>query len=248
MLSALKSNQAAGLSAEKEGNVKQAFARASKIVEAEYDAPYLAHAQLEPPSTLAKFNPDGTLGLYVPNQMPELFQVVAAKYAGLPPEKVNIHSPMLGGFFGRHFMYPASNPFPRAIILAKACGRPVKVIWSREQEFASNALRPLSFSRFKAAIDATGQVTGLDVQTVGEGPIGRWFSSVFKSPVDSSAGEGIVQKPYKIEHRSMTFSEVSHPVNIAFWRSVGHSMNDFFYESFLDEVATAAIETPFEFV
>ena len=77
--------------AEQEGDVEGAFARAATIIEAEYHAPYLAHAQLEPPSSIARFNPDGTLDVWTPNQMPEVFQAVSAQVAGLAPDKVRIH-------------------------------------------------------------------------------------------------------------------------------------------------------------
>ena len=119
MLAALKGAAAAGRGGGSRGRRGSAFARAAKIVEAEYDAPYLAHAQLEPPSAMARFNADGTLELWLPNQMPELFQSVAAQVAGVQPEQVRIHSPMLGGFFGRHFVYGTGNPFPQAILLAQ---------------------------------------------------------------------------------------------------------------------------------
>ncbi|MGU3665585.1 molybdopterin cofactor-binding domain-containing protein [Methylobacterium sp. A49B] len=245
MLAALKSSADPGHVAEEEGDVAGAFAKAAKVVAADYEAPYLAHAQLEPPSSIARFNDDGTLDVWLPNQMPEIFQAVSAKVAGLQPTQVRIHSPMLGGFFGRHFTYDAGNPFPQAILLAKATGRPVKVLWSREEEFSRDAVRPLSFSRFRAALDAAGQPTAIDVRTVGEGPIGRYFGMMMKTPVDPSAVEGIVEKPYAVQNRRMTFAKVAHPVNIAFWRSVGHSMNDAFYESFLDEIAQAGGQDPF---
>ncbi|WP_020186341.1 molybdopterin cofactor-binding domain-containing protein [Methylopila sp. 73B] len=245
MLAALKASSDPGLPSETEGDSDAAFAKAAKIIEADYDAPYFAHAQLEPPSSIARFNADGTLDLWVQNQMPELFQMIAGQTAGLTPDKVKIHSPLLGGFFGRHFMYGPANPFPQAILLAKATGRPVKVLWSREEEFLNDAVRPLSFSRFRAALDGAGNPTALDVRTVGEGPIGRWFGSIFKAPVDSSAVEGIVEKPYAIPNRKMAFAKLPHPVTIAFWRSVGHSMNDFFYESFLDEIAAAGNNDPY---
>ncbi|WP_207482218.1 xanthine dehydrogenase family protein molybdopterin-binding subunit [Arenibaculum pallidiluteum] len=246
MLAALKASKEAGIPAEKDGDTAAAFAGAAPTVEAEYDAPYLAHAQLEPPSTIARFNADGTLELWVPNQMPEVFQAVASGIAGLRPEQVIVHSPTLGGFFGRHFMYAPANPFPQAILLAQATGRPVKVLWSREEEFLMDAVRPLSFSRFRAALDGRGQPSAVEVRTVGEGPIGRWFGEVIKSPVDSSAVEGLVEKPYAIPNRSFSFVKLAHPVTIAFWRSVGHSMNDFFYEGFLDEIAEAGGRDPFE--
>lgn len=245
MLAALKASVEPGHVAEEEGDVAGAFAGAAKVIEAEYQAPYLAHAQLEPPSAIARFSENGTLDVWLPNQMPEVFQAVSAKIAGLQPGQVRIHSPMLGGFFGRHFLYEAGNPFPQAILLAKATGRPVKVLWSREEEFRRDAVRPLSFSRFRAALDAAGALKAIEVRTVGEGPIGRYFSAMMQTPVDPSAVEGIVQKPYAVPARRMTFTKVAHPVNIAFWRSVGHSMNDAFYESFLDEIAQAGGQDPF---
>ncbi|WP_425350099.1 molybdopterin cofactor-binding domain-containing protein [Methylobacterium tarhaniae] len=246
LLAALKASAEAGHVAEAEGDAGAAFAGAAKVIEAEYAAPYLAHAQLEPPSAIARVNGDGTLDVWLPNQMPELFQAVSAKVAGVEPDKVRLHSPMLGGFFGRHFIYENGNPFPQAILLAKATGRPVKVLWSREEEFARDGLRPLSFSRFRAALDAAGHPTAIEARTVGEGPIGRYFGVLMKTPVDPSAVEGIVEKPYAIPNRRMTFTKVAHPVTIAFWRSVGHSMNDAFYESFLDEVAQAGGHDPFD--
>ncbi|WP_442919012.1 molybdopterin cofactor-binding domain-containing protein [Methylobacterium sp. WSM2598] len=231
--------------AEAEGDAGGAFASAARVIEAAYEAPYLAHAQLEPPSAIARFNPDGTLDVWTPNQMPELFQALSAQAAGLAPDRVRIHSPMLGGFFGRHFAYGPANPYPQAILLARATGRPVRVLWSREEEFGSDALRPLSASRFRAALDAAGRPIALEVRTVGEGPIGRWFGAMVQGPVDPSAVEGLVRKPYAIPNRRMTFVKRAHPVTIAFWRSVGHSMNDYFYESFLDEIAQAGGQDPF---
>lgn len=246
LLSALKGSTSPGAPAEKEGAVAAAFSAATTVVEAEYDAPYLAHGQLEPPSSIARFNADGSLELWVPNQMPELFQSIAAQTAGLPAEKVILHSPMLGGFFGRHFAYGPGNPFQQAILLARETGKPVKVLWSREEEFKRDALRPLSFSRFRAALGPDGRPTAIQVRTVGEGPLGRYFGVGANGGVDSSAVEGIVEKPYAIANKAMEYVRFPHPVTIAFWRSVGHSMNDFFYEGFFDEMADAGRQDPFE--
>ena len=244
MLAALQGATEPGLPAEQVGDTATAFQGAAQLVEAEYDAPYLAHAQLEPPSAVARFAADGSLDLWLPNQMPELFQQVAAKTAGLQPDQVRVHSPMLGGFFGRHFYYGPASPFPQAILLAKASGRPVRVLWSREEEFGMDALRPLSFARFRAALGPDGMPVALETRAVGEGPIGRWFGALFQSPIDSSVVEGLDRKPYAIPNRTLTYVKVPHPVTIAFWRSVGHSMNDFFYESFLDEMARAGGKDP----
>lgn len=234
-----------GISAETAGDAAAALAGATRVVTAKYDAPYLAHGQLEPPSAIARWNEDGTLELWMPNQAPELFQNAAAKAAGIAPEKVKIHSPMLGGFFGRHFLYDTANPFPQAILLAKAVGRPVKVIWSREEEFLRDALRPMGFARFRGGLDVNGIPVALEAEAVGEGPVDRWFG---RKPgvADRSAVEGIAGKPYAIPNRRVAHVLVDDPNIIGFWRSVGHSMNDFFYETFFDELADAGQQDPYQ--
>lgn len=234
-----------GIAAETQGDAAAALQGAAHVVEATYDAPYLAHGQLEPPSAIARWNADGTLDLWLPNQAPEMFQRAAAQVAGVEPERVRIHSPMLGGFFGRHFLYATANPFPQAILLSKAVGRPVKLIWSREEEFLRDALRPMGLARFRAGLNAQGLPVALEAEAVGEGPTGRWFG---RRPdvADSSAVEGIAGKPYAIPNRRVAHVLVSNPAIIGFWRSVGHSMNDFFYETFFDEMAGAGRQDPYE--
>ena len=246
MLEELKAAKGPGVTGESVGDVKQAMASASRIVHGNFNAPFLAHGQMEPPSSIARFNPDGTLELWVPNQMPDLFQGTAAKVAGVSPDQVILHSPILGGFFGRHFLYPSAHPFSQAIVLAKAVGKPVKVIWSREQEFLRDALRPMGMARFKAGLNDEGMPVALEIEAVGEGPIGRAYGRK-PDAVDSSAVEGMVRKPYDIPHRRVSQVPVDIPAVIGFWRSVGHSMNDYFYEAFLDQLAAAGGHDPYEF-
>lgn len=234
-----------GAMAEDHGDVAGALAKATQTVSATYEAPYLAHGQIEPPSATARFNADGTLELWLPNQAPEMFQGAAAKAAGLKPEQVIIHSPPLGGFFGRHFLYPTANPFPQAIALAKAVGKPVKLIWSREEEFLRDALRPMGMVRFEAGLDADGMPVALKAEVIGEGPAQRWFGRK-EGVAGSSAVEGIAERPYAIANRQVEQLYIEHVPMIGFWRSVGHSMNAFFYEGFLDELADAGGHDPFE--
>jgi isoquinoline 1-oxidoreductase beta subunit len=232
-----------------QGDAPAALGAATKLVEADYDAPYLAHAQLEPPSATVRFNPGGTLDVWTPNQAPELFQAIAAREAGIEPGKVRLHSPLMGGFFGRHFAYGDQHPMNQAIRLARAVEKPVKVIWTREEEFSRDAYRPLSLARLRAGLDAQGRIVALHATVPGEGPVAKHFgpARLGNPPVDSSAVEGIAGKPYDIPNRRVDWVHVPHPVNVGFWRSVGHSMNDFFYEAFLDEVADAAGQDPLAF-
>ncbi len=120
--------------------------------------------------------------------------------AGIAPDKVIIHSPMLGGFFGRHFLYQSANPYPQAILLSKAVGRPVKLVWSREEEFLRDTLRPMAAVRFRAGLDQDGNPTAFSAVAVGEGATGRWYGRQ-PDKVDSSAVEGIAGKPYGIPNK-----------------------------------------------
>jgi CO/xanthine dehydrogenase Mo-binding subunit len=92
---------------------------------------------LEPPSALAKFNPDGSQEVWLPNQAPDMFRADIVKRTGLELSRITLHSPLVGGFFGRHFLYDSASPYPQAINLSKAVGRPVKLIWSREEGFSA---------------------------------------------------------------------------------------------------------------
>jgi len=232
-----------------QGDAPAALRGAAKVVSADYDAPMLAHAQLEPPTATVRLNADGTMDVWTPNQAPERFQAIAAREAGLEPDKVRVHSPLMGGFFGRHFTYGTIHPMNQAVRLARATGRPVKVIWTREEEFARDAYRPLAFARLRAGLDANGKIIGFHATVPGEGPVAQHSppARLGTPPVDTSAVEGVAFKPYEIPNRRVDWVRVPSPVNIGFWRSVGHSMNDFFYECFLDEVAEAAGQDPFAF-
>jgi hypothetical protein len=159
-----------GETAETKGNPAAAFDNATKQIEATYHSQYVVHGQLEPPSALARFNDDGTLELWFPNQAPDMFLTDAAKRTGLDPAKITIHSPLLGGFFGRHFIYPDASPYPQAILLAKATGRPVKLIWTREEEFLRDTHRPLAVVRFRGALDASGMPMAIEAISSTEGP------------------------------------------------------------------------------
>ena len=234
-----------GKDAETAGDVGAAFSQAKSVLSATYKSQYLRHAQLEPPSALARFNDDGTLDIWMPNQAPEMFRDEIVKLTGLEAAKVNIHSPLLGGFFGRHFLYAASNPFPQAIQLAKEVGRPVKVIWSREEEFLRDPLRPMAAVRFRGALDESGLPIAIEAVSICEGPT-EGISGHNPDKIDDTAIEGLSGKPYSIPNKRIAQIYVELPAMIAYWRSVGNSMNDFFYESFLDELADAGHQDPFE--
>ncbi len=218
---------------------------AHATVSATYSSQYLHHAQLEPPSTLAQFHDDGTLELWMPNQAPDMFQADIARKTGMDPAKIVIHSPMLGGFFGRHFLYGPGVPYMQAIALAKATGKPVKLIWSREEEFLRDPMRPMAVVHFRGGLDADGFPIALEAISATEGP-GEALANKRPAKVDDSAVEGLTGKVYAIPNRRIAQRYVKTPAMLSYWRSVGHSMNDFFYETFLDEMADKGGKDPFE--
>ena len=221
------------------------MASAATVISATYQSQNLNHAQLEPPSTLARFNADGTLDIWAPNQSPDAFLTDMAVRAGLTPDKVTLHSTVLGGFFGRHFKYNTANPYPQAIALAKATGRPVKVIWTREEEFLRDTLRPMAVVQFRAGLDATGMPVAIEAISACEGP-SEGIANKRGEKLDAAALEGLTGKQYAVPNRHIAQRYVKTPVTLGYWRSVGHSMNDFFYECFLDEIADKGGKDPYE--
>jgi len=230
---------------EHEGDLAAAMASAKTTVEASYRNQYLNHGQLEPPSATARFNPDGTLEVWLPNQAPDMFRADIAKRTGLAPEQITLHSPLLGGFFGRHFLYDSANPYPQAIALAKAVGRPVKLIWTREEEFLRDVLRPVAVVKFRAGLDTDGLPVAIEAISATEGPT-EALAGKQGEKIDPTAIEGLAGKAYAIPNKRIAQIYVKGPAMLGYWRSVGNSLNDFFYESFLDELADKGGKDPYE--
>nr|WP_314480891.1 molybdopterin cofactor-binding domain-containing protein [uncultured Pseudomonas sp.] len=239
----LASTQGPARDEETAGDVTAALNEAVTTVEASYHNQYLNHAQLEPPSALARFNPDGTLDVWLPNQAPDMFRDDIAKRTGLTPAQITLHSPLLGGFFGRHFLYESANPYPQAIALAKAVGQPVKLIWSREEEFLRDVLRPVAAVKFRAGLDGDGLPVVLEAVSATEGPT-EALAGKQGDKVDPTALEGLSGKAYAIPNKRIAQIYVKGPAMLGYWRSVGNSLNDFFYESFLDELADKGGKDP----
>ena len=242
----LASAEGQGVEGESKGDARGVLNSAENVISATYHSQYVHHAQLEPPSALARFNQDGSLDLWLPNQAPEQFRTQAAKLAGLDETQVNIHSPLLGGFFGRHFLYETGNPYPQAIELAKKIGKPIKLIWSREQEFLRDVLRPIAAVKFRATLDDEGMPVAIEAISATEGPTEGLTGKHNPEKLDPAALEGLAEKPYNIPNVRIAQNFVKNPTMLGYWRSVGNSMNDFLYESFLDELADTGNNDPYE--
>ncbi len=231
--------------AEDIGDAEGVLAAADKVVEAVYDVPFVSHAQIEPPSATASWNDaEGTLEIWLPNQAPDRFIKMISDASGIDPSKITLHSPTLGGFFGRHFVYPHSSPFPQAVALTRAVGRPVKLIWSREQEFLRDAPRPLGMARMRASIGADGMPTALKIEAVCDSLVASMGAA--REAADPTAVEGLAERVYQFKNRKVDHIAYRYPVVVGALRSVGHSLNDFFMESFVDEMADAGGIDPLE--
>ncbi|MGD7387008.1 molybdopterin cofactor-binding domain-containing protein, partial [Ralstonia pseudosolanacearum] len=209
------------------------------VVEAEYSVPYLAHAAMEPINCTAQVTRDH-VQLWAPTQVATLAQLVAARAAGVRSEQVRIEVPLIGGGFGRRL---ESDFVGQAVAIAvRTEGRPVQVIWTREDDIRHDFYRPQAIARLKARIER-GRVTALASRSAGQSILAGELGRLFGAPslgIDRYTAEGLFDLPYEIAHEHIAHLTVDLPVPVGFWRSVGHSYTAFFLEGFLNEVAAAA--------
>jgi isoquinoline 1-oxidoreductase beta subunit len=245
-----KLNKESGFTFYDVGDVAKAESSAKRLVEATYSAPYLAHATMEPMNCTAQFK-DGQLEIWVPTQVPGQARAAAAKAAGIDTDKVKVHVTLLGGGFGRRLEV---DVVMQATKVAMACdGVPVQLIWSREEDMSHDFYRPMHVAQLVASIDAQNQVQSLRIKSAGDAITPRWMERTLPAlsgPIDmpdKTASEGLFDLPYGFanQHISHVVSHMGVPVG--FWRSVGHSHNAFFSESFIDELAHETKTDPFAY-
>ncbi len=215
---------------------------AARKLSATYEAPLLAHSTMEPMNATADVRADG-VDLWLPTQAPGIVPGIVAQLTGVAPEQVRVHTTFLGGGFGRRF---EMDFMVQAVLASKAAGAPVKLIWSREEDTRHDFYRPPSVARLRGGLDAAGKAVALDARIASPSIFSRVFPQFVKDGVDSTAVEGIADSPYGFPnfHTDYVMQEVGVPVG--FWRSVGHSQNAFFLESFIDEMAHAAGRDPLD--
>jgi isoquinoline 1-oxidoreductase beta subunit len=232
-----------GVVARKEADAATAMAGAVKKIEAVYEAPYQAHATMEPMNCTADVSADG-VEVWVPTQSQTVGQVVAATAAGVKPEAVKLHTTFLGGGFGRRAW---SDFITDAVETSKAMKAPVQVTWSREDDMQHDYYRPASYTRFVAGLDADGWPVAWTNRIACDSVMNWFFPNSVKNGLDETSVEGCADVPYAIPNILVDYQLVSGPIPVGFWRSVGNSQNAFFRESFFDEVAAAANKDPYEF-
>lgn len=238
-----------GLVAASRGDTAQALATANRVVEAEYVFPYLAHAPMEPLNAVIRLGGNGA-EIWTGSQMQTVDQAVAAGVLGLQPSQVKIHTLWAGGSFGRRANAGADYIAETAAV-AKAFGgtAPIQLLWTREDDIRGGFYRPMAFHRLKAGLDAEGRLVAWEHRLVSQSIIiGTQFESfLVKDGIDQTSVEGAADLPYAVPNLSVEVHNAKSPVPVLWWRSVGHSINAFAVECFLDEIAAAAGRDPLQF-
>lgn len=231
------------------GDVEQAAREGGRTIEAWYSAPYLAHATLEPMNATARVDA-GRVEVWAPTQVPQMCRAAAARVAGVPVEQVDLHVTLLGGGFGRRLEV---DYVAQAVRVAMDMpGVPVQLIWSREEDTRHDFYRPMQVARLRATVDKAGALSALQIKSAGDAIAPRWMERGMPSltgPVDlpdKTASEGLFDQPYGFPHQRIEHVFTRSGVPVGFWRSVGHSHNAFFAESFIDEVAAELGQDPLE--
>jgi isoquinoline 1-oxidoreductase subunit beta len=255
-------SQRSGVIARQQGDPGKAMANAAQKVEAVYEVSFLAHATMEPANCTVHVRPDGC-DVWVGTQVPTFAQTAAAKVTGLPPEKVEVHNHLLGGGFGRRLEV---DFIVRAVEIAKQVPGPVKVVWTREEDIQHDMYRPYYYDRIAAGLDEHGKPIAWTHRITGSSILARVTSELFPKTLrvmraaglhnliamvrglDVDAVDGAAGPPYTLDNIRVDYVREEPPgIPTAFWRGVGPTHNIFVVESFIDELAVAAKQDPFEY-
>ena len=226
-----------------DGDIEKALIEAD-VLEAEYRAPFLAHATMEPMNATALLK-DGRLDVWAGNQFPTQITVEGETITGLGPDDIHVHTTLMGGGFGRRV---EMDVIKQAIEVAREMqGTPVKLTWTREEDTTHDVYRPAAIARFRGAV-AEGKPSAFDLElstlSVAESQMGRIGMTV-PGP-DLSIVQSAWEQPYAIPNYRVTGFRVPAMLPVGFWRSVGGSQNGFFHESIIDELAHAAGTDPLD--
>jgi len=232
-----------GAVARHDGDAVAALAGAAQRVEAVYEMPFLAHATMEPMNCTAHVRADG-VDIWAPTQFQTGVQMIGGQIGGLAPEKVAVHTTYLGGGFGRRFEL---DFIMEALETSKAAGAPVKVIWSREDDIQHAQYRPANYHQLRAGLDTSGRPVAWTHRIVAPSIMARMFPQTVKNGLDGEAVEGGVGLPYAVPNVHVDYQLTDTGIPVGFWRSVNNSFNAFAVEGFIDELAAAAKQDPYEY-
>ena len=225
-----------------DGDADAALTASAKKVEATYEFPFAPHACMEPMNCTVHIRPDGAEA-WVPTQAPQWAQEVIAGVAKLPRESVVVHTTLMGGGFGRRYQ---ADFVMEAAQVAKATGKPVMVLWTREDDMQHGFYRPASYHRMWGALDAQGKLAAWKHFQTSTSIAAVWDKDGAEKPEQSEFGTATFI-PYATSNYRVEYTLAKSGVPRAWWRSVEHSSSGFIVESFVDELASAAGADPVEF-
>jgi len=230
--------------AEKRGDARATLASADRIIEAEYAAAWVSHAPMEPMNATVSVTDDGAT-VWAPTQGMQMTQVVLANVLKVAPEKITIHRTYLGGGFGRRLL---ADFVVQAALCSKAARRPVKVIWSREEDIKQDWFRPAFLLKSRAALAPGGLPQAMHHQLVAPTILAPVSPTPIKpGMVDGLAVEGLIEHPYGIPEVQVDYHMLQVPIPTMVLRTTGHGPNNFALESLIDELATAARIDPYAY-
>jgi len=218
---------------------------ASNKIDAVFETPYLAHSCMEPMNCTAHVQQD-RCDIWVSTQGQEPTQKTGASITGLSRDKVFVHTTFLGGGFGRR----AEQDFVEdAVLISNKLKKPVKVIWTREDDIQHDFYRPATYNRLSAAVDKKGTLIAWQHAIAGPSILYRIvpLPGIILRGKDDTSTEGADNLPYQVENFNVSYAVVNPGIPVGFWRSVGNSQNAFVTECFIDEVAALAKQDPFRF-
>jgi isoquinoline 1-oxidoreductase beta subunit len=231
-----------GKVARHDGDVSAALKGAARSIDRVFEVPFLAHATMEPMNCTADVQAD-RCDVWVPTQGQTASQQAAMAASGLPASKVHIFTTYLGGGFGRR---GEADFVTDAVETSKAVGKPVKVVWTREDDMQHDFYRPITYVKMSAAVDASGKPTAFQLRMIQQSLMKR-IGGLPPNGVDFISVDGAANLPYDIPNIRIEYTESDPGIPFGFWRSVGASVTGFVVEGFVDELAAAAGEDPFEF-
>jgi isoquinoline 1-oxidoreductase subunit beta len=226
------------------GDAEAALARAQRVIEAEYVFPYLAHAPMEPLDGFLRWDGERALARLGSQLQTGDHQTIAAAL-GLPPERVEVETMLAGGSFGRRAQ-PSMDLAAELAQVAKAIGpnRPVKLVWTREDDIRGGYYRPLYVHRMRGGI-SDGRIVAWASTSVGQSILkGSPFAAMIKDGIDPTSVEGANELPYHITDFRAELHTTEIGVPVLWWRSVGHTHTGYAVECFIDELLQATGQDP----
>lgn len=225
-----------------QGNFDKTFSEAPVKVESFYETPVVAHSPIEPMNCVANWSDANKLEIWVSTQVPGRIMNEFTKEYNIPEENLTIHTMFSGGAFGRRLY---TDFIGEAVQLSKAVGKPVKVIWTREDDTEQGPFRPMTFSAMKAGLTTDGKAVAFQHKVIS--PTIRYSEKYDKTKTDGTMTEGISEQKYEFPNMKNLYVNADFHIPVAAWRAVTSTTLAFAHESFIDEMAVKANTDPMEF-